>query len=128
MKRFFYIGILTTLVLITGCTKSPDDWFVNFHGLSDSCLISGGSDALLSLDSLERQAQHTSMFKRALLRTFDNQDIHRQPVQPRNPDHVTLYSAHKPDISLFLQRKGWSYCLDIALSSSFFSPLRKVRY
>jgi len=103
---------------------------MNFQGVNESCLLPGASDILQNLDYLGRQKGDSAanLFQKSMLRTFDNQDIRRKPVKAEHPDYATLYSARAPDSSLFLQRKGWSYCLDIVLSGSLFAPLRKVRY
>ena len=130
MKYPFYIVVMAAMLISTGCVKSPEDWFLNFQGMDGSCLLPGASDILQNLDYPGRQkgVSVANLFQKSMLRIFDNQDIRRKPMKTEHPDYATLYSARAPDSSLFLRRKGWSYCLDIVLSGSLFSPLRKVRY
>ena len=62
-----------------------------------------------------------------MLKVFDVQDVDIKP-DSEHPVHVVFYPGNRPDYSLALDRRGWSYCLNAAGSTGLFSRLRRISY
>ncbi len=130
MRRILFIITLSFLLQGAGCIKGPDNWFLQFRGLNQTCMTATSKDVINNLKYQAQQglSRESGLFVKSLLKVFSMQDIHIVPYTSKHPDHVTLFSGHRPNYSLALERRGWSYCLDVVLSSALFTPLRKVRY
>ena len=129
MRYILSITIIIISVAVAGCVQTPDQWFNTFQGLETSCMTPASRQVIRNLDYLgiKNHQPQALAFKKSMLKVLDMQNVEVKP-QLEHPDHVVFYSGNRPDYSLALDRRGWSYCVNAAGSTGLFSGLRRISY
>ena len=113
-----------------GCKKTPVKWYEEFISFDKACVTKKTAYVIKSLTYLADGTNSTipEKYLDALNNVFTNTDVTFIPDNKKYPDYTVIRNVRKPNISLFIKRHGWNYCVDAPLSTSLFTPLRRIRY
>ena len=129
MRKILLAYIFASLTVITGCIQTPEDWFAEFNDLQSTCMTPISSEFINNLDYLgqKNDIPQALVFEDGVMKVFglDNLDI---LPDTSHPDHVIMRSVSRPDYSVALDRRGWTYCVNLAGSTSLFMPIRRISY
>ena len=130
LMRFLpFFPVVVSFVFLS-CARKAEQWFDDFKSFSEVCKT---ENTEYVINNLKHQAalfgtDLPADFIFAMKSVFEVDEPDVYPKDKKIPPYAVFYDTQDKNNSLFVRRKGWTYCVDAGLSTSLFLPLRKVRY